>query len=436
MRKPSFLSIDASVSHLLIGNRSFLSVWGTGGFVGIVRWLQLLVLGVHTFEITGSPLLVSLIPLLWMLPLALCGPLFGAFAERSDRKRLMLVSLATALAFSLGMAFAAGRFSMDFWPLAAASVVGGMLWATDIPIRRRLLGDITPAQDLATAMRLDSAASSSTQMFGPVLGGIVLQFFSLGGVFILSAILFALCLVAIASVPSPSGPAREPRKQSGPFFGDLISGFRFAIEDPRLRWILAITVVFNLWGFPFTSMIPVVGADIFGLGPALIGLLSSCEGLGAFIGAISLVLFARPRQFVAIYQFGTAFYLLLIGVLGLVCLSLAAGIEGPSKSLAPFLVAAAILLAIGVSGACFAAMQSALSYLNAPPEYRSRVLGVLTLCIGTGPIGFLHIGWLAENFGPATAFLVNAGEGLLALLILHRLSGGAPTSMALSSVPR
>ena len=53
----------------------------------------------------------------------------------------------------------------------------------------------------------------------------------------------------------------------------------------------------------------------------------------------------------------------------------------------------------GLAGACFSAMQGTLSYLNALPEYRSRVLGVLTLCIGTGPIGFLHVGWLAETFG-------------------------------------
>lgn len=432
----SFASPDASVSRLLFGNRTFLSVWGTGGLVGIVRWLQFLVLGIHTFEITGSPLLVSLIPLLWMLPLALCGPLIGVFADRSDRKMLVLVSLAIALAFSVAMAVAAAHASFGFWPVALASFVGGMLWATDIPVRRRLLGDVTKAEDLATAMSLDSAASSSTRMFGPVLGGVVLQFFSLSGVFILSAILFALCLVAIASIPSAAKDARKPRVRSGHLFGELISGFRFVIEDARLRWILSITIVFNLWGFPFTSMIPVIGADILGLAPALIGLLSSSEGLGAFIGAIVLALFARPRQFVAIYHFGTVLYLLLIGVLGLICHSFSAGVEDEAGSFAPFLVAMVILSAIGVAGACFSAMQSALSYLNAPAEYRSRILGALTLCIGTGPIGFLHIGWLAENFGPATAFLINAGEGLLALSILRRWSGGAPASMALVSVSR
>ena len=50
------------------------------------------------------------------------------------------------------------------------------------------------------------------------------------------------------------------------------------------------------------------------------------------------------------------------------------------------------------------------------------MLGVLTLCIGTGPIGFLHVGWLAETFGVPVALIVTASEGLLALAVL-RMAG-------------
>ena len=63
-------------------------------------------------------------------------------------------------------------------------------------------------------------------------------------------------------------------------------------------------------------------------------------------------------------------------------------------------------------------MQSTLTYLNARPEYRSRVLGVLTLFIGTGIAGFLQIGWLAEAFGAPVALMTTAAEGLIALLVL------------------
>jgi hypothetical protein len=52
------------------------------------------------------------------------------------------------------------------------------------------------------------------------------------------------------------------------------------------------------------------------------------------------------------------------------------------------------------------------------------VLGVLTLCIGTGPIGFLNMGWMAEAFGAPTALVITAAEGLFALLVLLAYGGG------------
>ena len=394
--------------RLLLGNPRFLVVWGVGGLTGIVRWLQLLVLGLYTFQMTGSPLLVSLVPMLWMLPLALCGPFVGVVADRVSRKALLVGSLVLALAVSVVMAIASSAAALGFPWIAAASVVSGIFWATDMPVRRRLLGDLSDG-DLAAAMSLDSATSNATRMAGPVLGGVVLQTFSLSGVFLLSAAVFAACLVAIALTPVPG--AGRPA-QSTHFVRELISGIRFVVGDARLRWVFGITIVFNVFGFPFTSMIPVIGSGQLGLDPAMVGLLGSTEGVGAFIGAILIAVAVRPRAFAPLYVWGTTAYLAFVGCLGAVSLLVA----GPVLS---FLAAAAVLFAVGLAGACFSAMQSTLSYLNALPEYRSRVLGVLTLCIGTGPIGFLHVGWLAESFGAPVALMVTASEGLLALLVLR-----------------
>jgi uncharacterized membrane protein YuzA (DUF378 family) len=66
-------------------------------------------------------------------------------------------------------------------------------------------------------------------------------------------------------------------------------------------------------------------------------------------------------------------------------------------------------------------MQATLVYLAAPAELRSRVLGVLTVCIGLGPIGFLHLGLLAELFGARAACIITGAEGLLVLALTRRL---------------
>jgi len=114
----------------LLANREFAYIWVAGGLTGIVRWLQLLVMGIYTFEITGSPLLVSMVPMLWMLPLALCGPWAGVIADRVNRKYLYLVALTMVTGMSVTMAVLAGVSTLTFTHIAVASVVRWRMWNT------------------------------------------------------------------------------------------------------------------------------------------------------------------------------------------------------------------------------------------------------------------------------------------------------------------
>jgi MFS family permease len=84
-------------------------------------------------------------------------------------------------------------------------------------------------------------------------------------------------------------------------------------------------------------------------------------------------------------------------------------------------ISGASLLVVGLGAAAFAAMQSTLILLTAPEEARGLMMGLLTMCIGMAPIGFLHIGLLADWLGAPTAIAVLAAEGLVALWwVLHR----------------
>ena len=73
------------------------------------------------------------------------------------------------------------------------------------------------------------------------------------------------------------------------------------------------------------------------------------------------------------------------------------------------------MLVTGLSGAAFSTLQATTVYLAAPVEMRSRIMGVLSVCIGTGPIGFVWLGWLADRIGAPQATALTGAMGLLAL---------------------
>lgn len=391
----------------LIRNPNYLCIWMFGGLTGFIRWFQLLALGVYTLEITDSPFLVSLVPVLWGLPLTLGGPVVGGIADRVNRKLFLGAGVAAILLVSSVMAFLARTGELAFGHIAAASLLSGLFWATDMPLRRRLMGDVA-GENLSSAMGFDSATNSATRMLGPFMGGAMLQWFGIGGVFGLSMVAYAagLLLVYAIRLPAPSATAVSPS-----LVRDLGAGIRLALGNWELRRVLGVTVVFNIFGFPMTSMIPILGREQLGLTPSLVGFLSSLEGAGAFAGGMAIAMFAKPATYGRIFIGGVLLHLTLVFYLSI----LAAVSGGPNHS---FVAASLTLCMAGIAMSGFAAMQSTLTYFHTAAEYRSRVLGVVALCIGTGPLGFLNVGWLAENYGVAVALAIMSLEGLFGMLLL------------------
>ena len=72
-----------------------------------------------------------------------------------------------------------------------------------------------------------------------------------------------------------------------------------------LLGIMLVTLIYNLWGFPFVSMIPVIGKEVMFLNPVNVGLLASAEGLGALTGAFLILNYAKVFQYRKLYVFGT-----------------------------------------------------------------------------------------------------------------------------------
>jgi MFS family permease len=181
---------------------------------------------------------------------------------------------------------------------------------------------------------------------------------------------------------------------------------RLVRNDRRLIGTLTVTVIYNVFGWPFTSMVPVIGQDRLMLGPEGIGILASMDGVGAFAGAVLMAMFCKPRFYRTVYVGGVSLYMVMLIVFALVPLPAVAG---------------SALLFTGLGGAGFSIMQATLVYLSSPPEMRSRMLGVLSVCIGVGPVGFVALGWLADAIGAPWATAATGCTGLLMMLLTRPL---------------
>ena len=336
----------------LLGDPHFLRLWLIGLFSMGSRWLEMLVVGIFAFETTGSPVLVALLVILRMLPLAVFGSIVGTFADRVAPRFLLYASLVTATLVSLAVLGLALSGMVAYWHIALATFLSGVVWTTDMPVRRRLIGDVAGPERIAAGMSLDSATSNATRLIGPLFGGLLYQWLGLGGAFGLAAALYAICLIITPGVPK-AFLASGVGQRSARLLGEFGDGFRYLAREAEVRRILYVTVIFNIWGFPFVSMIPVIGTEKLGLSAAAIGGLAALEGGGAFAGALLIATFGpRPGWYRRLYFFGTASY------------SAFAFVVGWMTETAPMAV---VIFMAGLGAAGFSTMQTTLIYGIAPP---------------------------------------------------------------------
>ncbi len=371
--------------------------------VSVARWLEMLVVGIVVFQVTGSALLVAAMTLLRMAPMGLFGALLGVLADRVPRRRSLVAVLALqgiALGAISALAFAG---ALEVWHLAIACFCGGLGWATDNPVRRMMIGESVGAARMGRAMSFDVLGNNASRIAGPAVGGTVLATLGAGEAFGLAALLYLLAVLIALGLGVGASPA-PPRGVS--VLGEMRDSLKLGMQLPRLRAVLVVTIVFNLFAWPCTSMIPVIGQAALGLGAEGVGVLASMDGVGALLGALMIGLLGRPDRYPLIYVGGTTIYLAMMIAFAL----------APDPKLAGL-----ALLLTGIGGAGFATMQATLTYLVVPPEQRGRSLGVLSTAIGTGLLGFLQIGILAEWLGAPAATALVGTQGLVALAATWRL---------------
>ena len=397
------MSAVAAAPRRLFAEPDFCRLWGVGLIVFLVRWLELLAVSLFVYQATGSAFLVTMMGMLRVLPMGLFGAILGAMAERVEARTALIGIVLSGLLSSLVLAILAHAGMLAVWHLGVASFINGLAWAADNPVRRMLIGQVVGPAGMGQAMSFDVGSNNASRMLGPTLSGLIFATVGIQGAFIVSVLLYVVAVFAAVTLRYRSGVQAATGEG---VLARIAEGLGVVRRDQRLVGTLVVTIIFNVFGWPFTSLVPVVGQDHLGLAPQAIGILASMDGVGAFAGALAMAAWARPAFYARCYLGGVTLYFIML----------------TAFALAPHpLLAGGALLLTGFGQAGFSIMQATLVYTMAPAEVRSRVLGLLSVCIGLGPIGFVHIGLLADALGAQWACVISGVEGLLALLLTRRL---------------
>ena len=386
-------------------SRGYRFLWSAGLLSNVSRFMQTTLLAWLVLNLTDSPWLVALVGFFGMAPMLLLGLVGGMLADSVNRQRLLMATQSAGLVASLAMLAVLLAESERYWYAYPVILTNGVGFALEMPSRRSLIHDLLGRPGVTNGFALDSVAMSASRMLGPALAGALITVAGVAGGYVAVAAFHLVALALLVRLPD-ADKARTLVDGGGRMVRNLMRGLRYVRTQRTLMAVVMVTLVMNLFLFPYMHMVPVIARDVLHVGPGLMGVLQATDGLGALVGAVAIASLAT------IGYHGRLF-------LGGSMLSLAALLL---FSLSPWYFASLpTLLVLGLGTAAFSTMQATIVMLVAREEMRGTALGAVSLAIGAGPFGALLVGGVAALRGPSFAVGLYAAIGMAGIALIALL---------------
>ncbi|MCU1349729.1 MAG: putative multidrug-efflux transporterc, partial [Acidobacteria bacterium] len=328
----------------------------------------------------------------------------GVFADRLERRKLMLASQYAQMTFAFVLAALIFFHKVKIWHVFVLSFLTGSAQSFSGPAYISLLPLLVQREDVPNAVAMNSMQFNLARVIGPAIGGLVFATFGGAVCFALNGLSFVAVIAALLSIHIP--PVRPPDRKTG-VMEEMKEGFDFVRSRPSLLLLTFLAFAGTFFGMPLFTMMPVVAKRIFDLGPRGLSMLQADYGVGSVIGALLVAStgYAMKKGKIALrLQVGFAVTLIAFGL---------------SRNLILTLVVAFI------AGFCIVgvvSLYSSLVQLTTSDAMRGRVMSIFMLAFrGAMPLGSLLAGFVAQRYSISVALTENGIVlAVIALIFIAR----------------
>lgn len=357
------------------------------------NWLTLVAQTLLVLKLTDSGIALGVLAAAQFAPILILGPFGGLIADRSDKRKLLLIVQTIAMAQSFALAALAFTGNPPVTAIYAVALVGGLTMAFDNPARRSFVVEMVPSDSINNAVSLNSAIMTSSRVVGPALAGVLVVTVGFGWAFLVDGLSYIAVLIALWMLrtdelhPAPVTPKAK---------GQVREGLRYARSVPDLWVPLIMMAVVGTLAYNFQVVFPLFTTRDLGGDASTFTWLFSVVSVGALVGALAT---ARRK------------------VIDIRVVSLSAVAYGAALALMTFAPSSAVAfplgLLVGLGSIAFLTASTAIVQIQSAPEFRGRVLALQAMVfLGSTPIGGPIVGWICEQFGARYGIAVGAAAAI------------------------
>lgn len=364
-----------------------------GQIVSLVgSWMSMTATSWLVYRLTGSPMVLGVVGFAGQFPGFVIGPFAGAYLDRWDRHRVLVVTQAASMAhsFLLALLMFTGHISVP--AIIALNAVQGMVNAFDMPARQAFLVTmITDKDDLANAIAMNSSMFNAARLVGPSIAGLIIAVSGEAWCFLIDGVSYFAVIIALISMKNLRQAAR-PLRQVG-IVEQLLEGWRYVFGFRPIRSLILLLAWLCLVAMPFSVLMPVFADEILGGGPYTLGFLMTASGVGALAGALWLTTRRSVVGLGRVILIGTAVF--GVGLMGF--------------ALSQWLwLSLLCMVVVGVGMMVQMGATNTVIQTIVDDEKRGRVMSFYTMAfLGTAPFGSLLAGAISTRIGAQQTVLVS-----------------------------
>ncbi len=353
-------------------------------------WMQIIALAWLVYRLTNSAFMLGVVGFVGYAPNFFLAPFAGVLADRMNRWRMLFATQTLLMVDALILATLMLTNVIQVWHIVVLAAAQGFITAFDFPARQAMQVQLVDdKRDLSNAIALNSSMVNVARLIGPSVAGILIAAVGEGYCFLINGVTYMAVLVSLLLMRlRPQDYSSRGTKM----WHNFIEGLHYVNKAPAIRSILILLAVIALFGFPFSSLMPIMARDILKGGPDALGFLMSASGVGAIAGAVILA----SRQSVKGLEKVLAFASLVLGL----------GLIGVAES-RQLSLSVGVMFFVGIGMMLQIAISNTLLQTLVDEEKRGRVVSLYVASfVGMLPFGNLLSGTVASAIGAPRTMLI------------------------------
>ena len=353
------------------------------------------------YHLSGSTLQLGMVGLFQGGPAILLGTFGGSLADLVDRKKLIIISQSTSMTLAATLAVLTLSGNIEVWHIYVITVCASAINVFEQPARTAIIPSLVPRSHLTNAITLNSTIRHATMLFGPAVGGLLIDWQGAGSTYVINTVLFVPVVIALMFLRIPVGQYAQGIRHFTT--SHMMEGLKFIWSTHIILALIVLDAVAAI-STGYRGLMPVFAEDILGVGASGLGLLLSAPAVGFLVGSGALLLMGDIRHK------GVVVLVSLLGYL------VAMALFSQSTS---FMLSLVLIAAVGGLDGVATIMRQTTTQLLVPDEIRGRATSVhQAFARGSPSLGYLVMGALAVQLGAPGALLAGSAFAAVVLVVV------------------